>query len=424
MKTFLIILIVLLTSLTAYGQPQWIVYNTGNSGLPENFTNDIAVDSNNIIWITSPIGLTRFDGSNWITYDTSNSPLIMGSSNYRKVTIDNKNRVWVSTIGGSGGGVARFDGVNWITYTTSNSSLPNNNITFTEFENDSTTWFGTIAGFVKKNNEVWTIFDTSNSDLPSNNIFRLGIEDTVKWIGTTSDGVVRYDNSIWTIFNTGNSPLPSNFISEVSIDAHGNKWIGGSLFSWLAKYDNSNWVIFDPNNSGLPSGTSVTRIFNSNYTKWIGTGSKGIVRYNDTTWVVYDPNNSQLPGWSVVGVAQDSNKNMWFATDEGIAVFNENGIVNISNQGTQISQGFELYQNYPNPFNPTTKIRFIIQRSTNIRLQVYTIQGKEVARLVNQKLNSGNYEYTFDGGGLPSGVYFYKLITDEYSQTKKMLLLK
>jgi hypothetical protein len=106
---------------------------------------------------------------------------------------------------------------------------------------------------------------------------------------------------------------------------------------------------------------------------------------------------------------------------------NSIGIKNISNE---IPSGFELKQNYPNPFNPSTKISFSIPflqgSSSGERtfLKVYDILGKEIVVLVNENLNPGTYEVTFDASGLTSGVYFYTLNTNFVSITKSMLLLK
>lgn len=92
-----------------------------------------------------------------------------------------------------------------------------------------------------------------------------------------------------------------------------------------------------------------------------------------------------------------------------------------------------MYQNYPNPFNPTTKIRFAISRDAlnaswkdtrSVSLRVYDVVGREVATLVNEQLQPGTYEVEWDGSKYSSGVYFYKLVTDGFSDTKKMVLIK
>jgi hypothetical protein len=105
-----------------------------------------------------------------------------------------------------------------------------------------------------------------------------------------------------------------------------------------------------------------------------------------------------------------------------------------------ISFSFELAQNYPNPYskssggNPTTVIKFSIPNivgdakfaspTANVTLKVYDVLGKEVATLVNKKLSAGEYEVKFDGNGLPSGVYYYRLQAGNFAETKKMIILK
>ena len=102
------------------------------------------------------------------------------------------------------------------------------------------------------------------------------------------------------------------------------------------------------------------------------------------------------------------------------AVKNENNVQN----------KFSLSQNYPNPFNPTTTIKFTIpsvettRRVVSTKLVVYDILGREVKTLLNKPMQPGQYEVQFDGSDLPSGVYFYRLTSGEFTQARKMLLLK
>jgi hypothetical protein len=126
--------------------------------------------------------------------------------------------------------------------------------------------------------------------------------------------------------------------------------------------------------------------------------------------------------------------------DNGIILKTTNGgeSTGISPINNNIPSDFSLSQNYPNPFNPTTKIKFDIPVDSRIRgndrgrvvgsdrvvLRVYDILGKEIETLVNEKLNPGTYEVTFDASKYPSGVYFYRLITDNFTDTKRMILLK
>ncbi len=106
------------------------------------------------------------------------------------------------------------------------------------------------------------------------------------------------------------------------------------------------------------------------------------------------------------------------------------GIHQISNE---VPEKFRLEQNYPNPFNPVTKIKFSIlssaeggvkRQTSNVKLLVYDISGKEIFNIINENLTSGSYEVNFDATTLTSGVYFYRLVTDEFIETKKMILTK
>jgi hypothetical protein len=85
---------------------------------------------------------------------------------------------------------------------------------------------------------------------------------------------------------------------------------------------------------------------------------------------------------------------------------------------------FSLEQNYPNPFNPSTSIQYRVSSTSNVSLKVYDVLGNEVATLVNEEKPAGSYEVKFDASGLSSGIYFYKLQSGSFVETKKMLLLK
>jgi len=103
-------------------------------------------------------------------------------------------------------------------------------------------------------------------------------------------------------------------------------------------------------------------------------------------------------------------------------------VTGIHQIGSEIPMSFKLEQNYPNPFNPETKIRFQIPDANigkvNVKLVIYNILGSELETLVNNNLIPGTYETQWSAGDYPSGVYYYKLTAGNYSETKKMILLK
>ncbi|MCW8813913.1 MAG: T9SS type A sorting domain-containing protein [Chlorobium sp.] len=89
-----------------------------------------------------------------------------------------------------------------------------------------------------------------------------------------------------------------------------------------------------------------------------------------------------------------------------------------------VVSGFNLEQNYPNPFNPSTKIKYTITQTSNVVIKVFDILGNDITTLVNEEKPAGNYEVDFKATDLASGIYLYKLIANEFSETKKMILLK
>ena len=102
--------------------------------------------------------------------------------------------------------------------------------------------------------------------------------------------------------------------------------------------------------------------------------------------------------------------------------------VRLSGEGN-LPATYTLGQNYPNPFNPTTQIAFDVPTKSHVTLTVYNVLGQQVTTLVNEKLSAGSYEADWDGrssGGneVASGIYFYRLHTESFTQTKKMVLLK
>ena len=104
-----------------------------------------------------------------------------------------------------------------------------------------------------------------------------------------------------------------------------------------------------------------------------------------------------------------------------------NGAINYSDVVSvlfDIPTEFALGQNYPNPFNPATKIKYSVPQNSLVTIAVYDLTGQEVALLLNEVKEAGNYEINFDASQLSSGVYFYKMSSNSFSQVKKMSILK
>lgn len=110
-------------------------------------------------------------------------------------------------------------------------------------------------------------------------------------------------------------------------------------------------------------------------------------------------------------------------------IVNADAITDVENEEI-IVEGFELFQNFPNPFNPTTTIRYQIPEKSHVKLKIYDLLGKEVATLVNQEQEAGEYHKNFNDSDLPSGIYVYSISAqpingrNTFRENKKMILLK
>lgn len=104
--------------------------------------------------------------------------------------------------------------------------------------------------------------------------------------------------------------------------------------------------------------------------------------------------------------------------------YESNFPIGVNQISVEVPDRFKLEQNYPNPFNNSSKIKYQITKSSDVKLIVYDLLGREVIILVNEKLNAGEYEVIFNAGALASGVYFYKLVAGDFSEVRRMVLIK
>jgi hypothetical protein len=134
--------------------------------------------------------------------------------------------------------------------------------------------------------------------------------------------------------------------------------------------------------------------------------------------------NAGLTGTSVFALAM-SGTNL-FAGTYGRAVWHRplSEMITDVESGRQLPSQFALQQNYPNPFNPSTTIRYSLPTTSTVQLEIFNTLGQQVALLQHGEQEAGYHEATFDGGGLSSGIYFYRLEAGEFVQTRRLLLLR
>jgi len=202
------------------------------------------------------------------------------------------------------------------------------------------------------------------------------------------------------VFDNGNGTDPSSVYPEM-------KGIGGST-PWNPPAPvyldgesgllHSKYILIDPD---LPSSDPIVETGSFNFSTAATTGN------DENFLLIYD---------SLVAnqYLQDFAKRYTLA----------GGTIKVEMISSVIPDNFLLSQNYPNPFNPRTEISYEVPAAKLVKLTVYNILGKEMAELVNERQSPGKYKVSFDASNLTSGVYFYTLSTDNFTETKRMILLK
>ncbi len=180
--------------------------------------------------------------------------------------------------------------------------------------------------------------------------------------------------------------------------------------------DGSNWINQYQTVYSYNSNNQVTEYL---YQEWDGSQWVGIYRSVST----FDSNGNEVK----------MNTQYWFGTSwvDFVSVTNTYTQTRPTDVSTPIDKPvastptrFELLQNYPNPFNPSTVIQYKLAKTGNVRLTVYDLTGRHVSTLVNQAQGAGVYVVRFNASQLASGIYFYRLQTDGFSQIRKMLLIR
>ncbi len=253
--------------------------------------------------------------------------------------------------------------------------------------------------WIRKYNGPGNYFDEANSIVvdDSGNVFVTGRSNGV---GTNFDyATIKYNSSgdsVWVkrYNGPGNS---DDYANSIAVDASGNVYVTGY-------------------SSGLGTGLDYATI------KYNSSGdSVWVKRYNGPGNYYDEATSIAVDGYGNVYVTGSSGGIGSGADYATIKYSQSTGIGQIS---SNIPEEYSLSQNYPNPFNPATNLEFGISDLGFVSLKVYDILGKEIITLVNEKLSPGNYKVEFDGRGLTSGVYFYRLNTGEFTDTKRMILIK
>ena len=157
----------------------------------------------------------------------------------------------------------------------------------------------------------------------------------------------------------------------------------------------------------------------------MATWGAGVQRSTDggITWHNYNNGLENLACFSVRSATGMPHKLFVTTFGNSINQINET-VTSIEDGSCSMVVDFRLNQNYPNPFNPSTKISWQVPVGSHHSLKIYDVLGNKIATLVDEYKPAGTYEMTWYAEGLPSGVYFYQLLTNEFVETMKMILMK
>ena len=337
---------------------------------------DIFTDRSNNKWITTSYGLDKVTDEGVELFNTSNSDI---PDNYTFAAAqDAAGNIWIGTIYG---GLAKYDGTNWTVYDTTNSGLPSNAVTQIIIDKNQNIWAATENGLAEFTGSSWNVINKDNSDIRENVIFHFALDNNGGiWLGNQY-GLHHFDGFRWENFNEDNSPMATNFIDDIKVDKDNNVWV--------AVYRG------------------------------------GLLKKNADGWTVYNEDNSPLLNNDINSLYIDQNNNKIIGTNTGLNLFNEDGInIFYEPDPEKLSDYFTITQNYPNPFNISTRMMYGVAVESWVRIKVYNILGKEVRTLVNERKVPGYYSVDFNGEGLASGVYIYRMQVGRFVQSRKAILIK
>ena len=450
----------------------WTFYTTSNSNIPTNYFNTINVDNESKFWGGYGNLLTKFDGTNWFVYGIPDST--PPGHSISSIVFDSLNNVWFlknlnSPIGSPHYLIEFRDDSLWTTHLSLQLANGHRQLLL----NNQSIWIGDGEGLYLFENDSLHYFEPPTGPV---GLYATDVKiDSLNniWLATGLGGwgyLVKFDGTNYSGFN---------FIATaIEFDNNGNLWVGTQSFTdnaELIKFDGTNWTSFNPSNSQLPQTYSIDDLtFDKFGNLWIATESAGLVVFNENGIVPVElisftasvTRNNVTLNWStateannqgfeiersqmsnfksqifekigyVGGYGTTTESKSYSFKDENLPAGKYSyRLKQIDFDGTfEYSQEvevevsspneFALYQNFPNPFNPSTKIKFVIPKSSFVNLKVFDILGSEVATLVNEERPAGEYEIEFNAGSLSSGIYLYKISSGDYSETRKLILMK
>ncbi len=453
-----------INELTGYAYGSY-VYKTTNGGMNWQEILDqqdhlgFALASNNLNGIAvgkyGRLLTTSNAGANWVNKRTSITPYLFSyPDNFEDIFFLNENTGWCATWS-NGAYKTTNGGTNWvreviggtadkIKFTNANTGIAAGTGSIKRTSNGGANWIT-----VPFDNFYWDFpyfkNDTACIILQESQFGRNLIRSTnggTNWISHSTayqlDGKLHFINSR-LVFSGYGAAVHRSFDGGATWQFLYQFW-DSPIYNLNFINENTGFVssdsgIYKTTNAGQSFARKIylapsTRIesfqFINDMTGWAASGYGGLgvlLKTTDRgeTWK-QSANTDNLQLNSVFFINENTG---WICgNNEVIIKTTTGGTIGIQQISTTVPDKFYLEQNYPNPFNPNTVISFQLPAAGFVKLKVFDLLGREVANLVNENLSAGSYKYDFNASSLPSGIYFYKLETDNFSETRKMVLVK
>ena len=390
--------------------------------------------------------LSTDDGSNWIEKNTGLTNLEI-----QALTVKGSN-IFAGT---NGGGIYR-SGDNGSTWQTVNSGIFQKYI-YSLAANDNYIFAGTNLPPDYPQNTV------INNPWPDSVLIYRSSDDGNNWSVVSDSGAYRIsfiytiDSTIYaapwkrllrstdngTTWSLSDSGLAVRQYSTITIPllpytffANGNKLFAGTTNGiYVSTNMGVIWQHINDSRLGLihslTSGNNYVFAYNSQLTLDGFAISWGVYfsQDNGTSWNLLEDSlnehNTQGPFAPEINTMVVNNNYLFIGTKgKGVWKYPLENLVSVQNSNNKQPNSYKLFQNYPNPFNPTTTISYNLKKNIFVSLIIYDALGRKVVTLVNQYQNQGNHKVVLDAKNLSSGIYFYRLSTGDFTETKKLILIK
>ncbi|HEY5534279.1 MAG TPA: T9SS type A sorting domain-containing protein [Ignavibacteria bacterium] len=419
--TLALLIIIHCTLIIDNCQSQWSEQVSGVT----SYLYSVSATDNNVVWICGAGGKvlrTTNGGTNWSLTTSPNAALdlynICGiDANTALVTGSGTTAYVYKTINGGANWTLVFSQVGGFMNTISRVNFVNNDallMTGDPVGGRWSLWQSTNAGTNWDSTDMY--LPQSGTETGYNNSFDYWPPDyvTTIWFGTNNSRIYKFSNGQgWTTQSTGTQ---TDILAIFFYDSLGGA--AGSTTGGLYTTDGGqNWG----NNPTYIGSGSINGIAFTHEGAYYTRGSSV---YFSPTGYIFTAATTQTGTYTHLAKPNSiSSNNLWAIRNNG-GISKYTSSVGITPISTEIPAKYSLSQNYPNPFNPTTTMKFDIPKSGYVKLNIYDINGRILECLVNEEMNPGIYEVNWNATHYPSGVYFYRLTTDFYSETKKMILMK